>query len=78
MDDVCCTAYVCLWHKADISTVLNDVCFRGQSGRGVDVARTWRGRDAVRVFGPEIISLLSDVLYTAWKKPRASGSACRG
>jgi len=26
---VCCTAYVCLWHKADITTVVIYVRFRG-------------------------------------------------
>jgi hypothetical protein len=25
----CCTAYVCFWHKADISVVVSDVRFRG-------------------------------------------------
>jgi putative ABC transport system substrate-binding protein len=28
----CCTAYVCFWHKADITAALPNVCFWGNSG----------------------------------------------
>jgi hypothetical protein len=31
-DVFCCSAWVRLWHKADMAIVLNHVCFWGQSG----------------------------------------------
>src|SRR5215472_15802374 len=36
---LCCTAYVCFWHKADITLALTNVRFRGKSGHRPDTAQ---------------------------------------